>query len=367
MKKGYLLVANMLKEVMMQNFIDELIGQLSRLFKQNKGPVIVDENREVQNKRKKGKKNGGLILIILLIVLIAYFSFTSFYTVNETDQAVVTTFGKVSSIESAGLHFKFPSPIQRVAFVPVNITQKLQIGYVDNDSLDSEEQYSSLSNESKMITGDFNIVNIDFFIEWKISDPVKYLNNSDDPQKIIKMIGQSSARSTVGSKNVDGVLTSEKSVIQAEIKDKMIQKTDIYDIGVQIIDVKIQDAEPPTNEVRSAFKAVETAKQEKETAINKALTYKNSTIPNAQSEADKLIRDAESYKESRINEAKGSVARFEQMYTEYAKNREITKTRMYLELIESVFPGVKVYIETSDDGDISKLLPIETFSQIKEQ
>ena len=127
------------------------------------------------------------------------------------------------------------------------------------------------------------------------------------------------------------------------------------------MDVKIQDSEPPTQEVIAAFKEVETAKQEKETRINEALAYKNKTLPDAESKADKLIREGESYKESKINEAKGAVARFNAMYTEYAKNKDITRTRMYLETIEEILPNVKVYIDSSEGG-VQKLLPIESFT-----
>ncbi|OJU10740.1 MAG: HflK protein [Clostridiales bacterium 43-6] len=293
-----------------------------------------------------------VVLLLPLLIAALYGIMSCQYTVEETEQAVVTTLGKVTSVESAGLHFKLPSPIQNVTKVAVNKTQKLQMGY-SNDS--------TVAEEAKMITGDFNIVNIDFFIEWKISDPVKFIYNSDEPAKILKMIAQSSARSIIGSKNVDGVLTTEKSIIQSEIKEKIINKLNNYDLGVQILDVKIQDSEPPTSDVVRAFKEVETAKQEKETRINEALAYKNKTIPAAESEADKLIREAESFKESKINEARGEVARFNSMYTEYAKNKDITRTRMYLETIEEILPGVTVYIDSSEGG-VQKLLPIKSFS-----
>ncbi len=273
---------------------------------------------------------------------------------------MVTTLGKVTGVESAGLHFKLPYPIQGVTKVEVNKTQKLQIGYLSDNEYESYSA-TSIADEAKMITGDFNIVNIDFFIEWKISDPVKYLFNSDEPAKILKMISQSSARSVIGSKDVDGVLTTEKSIIQAEIKEKIVNKLENYDLGIQLLDVKIQDSQPPTEEVIQAFKEVETAKQEKETRINEALAYKNKTLPEAESKSDKLIREAESYRESKINEAKGDVARFNAMYEQYAKNKDITRTRMYLETMEEILPGVKVYVDSSEGG-VQKLLPLDSFN-----
>ncbi len=310
----------------------ELLNKLMDLMKK---PNVINFD---DLKEKVPKNNGKLkfLLYIPALIIIISVILSCQYTVEETEQAVVTTLGKVTSVETAGLHFKLPYPIQNIKKVEVNRTQKMQIGYSNSSDDKGNSKTSSVLDESKMITGDFNIVNIDFFIEWKISDPVKFLYNSDEPSQILKMIAQSSARSIIGSKDVDGVLTTEKSLIQAEIKEKMVNKLSGYDLGVQVLDVKIQDSEPPTSAVIAAFKNVETAKQEKETRINEALAYKNKTLPAAESEADKLIRDAESYRESRINAAKGDVAKFNAMYTEYAKNKTITKTRMYLETIEQI-------------------------------
>lgn len=340
--------------------IRDLIEKLTNIM--NKANDYRNQYANQETGPTPPKKRRSLKWILLLpVVFIAISTIMSCqYTVEESEQAVVTTLGKVSSVESAGLHFKLPYPIQNATKVAVNKTQKLQIGY--SSSNEAETKTSSVADEAKMITGDFNIVNIDFFIEWKISDPVKFLYNSDEPGQILKMIAQSSARSIIGSKNVDGVLTVEKSIIQAEIKEKIINKLQNYDLGVQILDVKIQDSEPPTADVIKAFKEVETAKQEKETRINEALAYKNKTLPAAESQSDKLVREAESFKESKINEATGEVARFNAMYTEYAKNKDITKTRMYLETIEDILPGITVYIDSSEGG-VQKLLPLKSFSE----
>jgi len=337
--------------------IKDLFYKLINLLK---SPKVFDNNDFGERTPRNFKGFKKLLLIPVIIIAISVIMSCE-YTVEETEQAVVTTLGKVTSVETAGLHFKLPYPIQVVRKVEVNRTQKLQIGYASASEDQSYSQTTSVTDESKMITGDFNIVNIDFFIEWKISDPVKYLYNSDSPSQILKMIAQSSTRSVIGSKNVDGVLTTEKSLIQSEIKEKIVNKLGNYDLGVQILDVKIQDSEPPTKEVIAAFKNVETAKQEKETRINEALAYKNKTLPAAESEADKLVRDAESYRESRINAAKGDVAKFNAMYTEYAKNKSITKTRMYLETIEEILPSVNVYID-STNGGVQKMLPLKSFS-----
>lgn len=346
--------------MIIKNLIKDLIYNLMNKAKNS-------NNFENQNFSEKPPiKVGKLKLLLLIPVIFLAISavLSCQYTVEETEQAVVTTLGKVTSVETAGLHFKLPYPIQNVNKVEVNRTQKLQIGYASSSENKGYSDTTSVADEAKMITGDFNIVNIDFFIEWKISDPVKFLYNSDEPSQTLKMIAQSSARSIIGSKEVDGVLTTEKSIIQAEIKEKIVNKLGNYDLGVQVLDVKIQDSQPPTSEVIAAFKDVETAKQEKETRINEALAYKNKTLPAAESQADKLIREAESYKESRINAAKGDVAKFNAMYTEYAKNKNITRTRMYLETIEQILPGVTVYIDSSN-GEIQKMLPLDSFMTIE--
>lgn len=293
-------------------------------------------------------------IVIILICLIAVSN--SAYTVNDQQQAVVLTFGKVTNVVGAGMHFKLPDPIQSVIKVPVQQTQKLELGYRSQGS----GKYVSVDEESKMITGDFNIINIDFFIEWKISDPQKYIFSSVDPEGILRNTSLSAARSVVGSATIDEVLTSGKVAIQSEIKEKIMASLDFYDIGIQVINVKVQDSEPPTDAVKQAFQNVENAKQSKETAINEANKYKNAELPKAQAEADKIIKGAESQREMKINEAKGQVAKFLKMYDEYKNNKDITKKRLYLEAMEQILPGITVYIE-NDSGEIQKILPMKSF------
>lgn len=295
-----------------------------------------------------------LFWIVPLLVIVLVIIFTSFFTVGENERAVVTTFGKVSSVRSAGLQFKFPFPIQDMVKVDMT-TRKMTLGY------ESSEEGSEVSVEdAKMITGDYNVVAVDFFMEWKVSDPEKYLFASSEPDGILKNVAYAAARDVMGAKGVDDILTTGKVEIQAQMKDLITERLDEYDIGIQLLDVKLQDAEPPTEEVNAAFKDVETAKQEKETAINVAKAYENSVIPEANAEADKILKDAEAYKEQRINEANGAAARFTAMYNEYILNPDITKKRMYLEMIEAVLPDVEVYIDTSAEGTL-KILPLSEF------
>ena len=210
-----------------------------------------------------------------------------------------------------------------------------------------------------MITGDYNIVNVDFFVEYKISDPVQYLYSSNDPENILRNLVQSQVRNVVGSSTVDSVLTDGKENIQMQVRTLVTDILSQYDIGLSLVDVKIQDAEPPTQEVIEAFKNVETAKQQAETVINDAKAYKNAQLPQAQAKADKLIQNAQYLKEKRINEATEQVAMFNAMYQEYALNPQVTKSRMYYEAISQIMPGVKLYINTSSGSDVQMLLPLE--------
>ena len=302
------------------------------------------------------KKIRNIIIAVVALVLVVAIGSSCWYTVDDKQQAVVTTFGKVTDITDAGLHFKLPLGIQKVQKVDVNVYQKIELGY----SSDSNGDYAVKTNESTMITGDYNIVNVDFFVEYKISDPVQYLYSSNNPEMILRNLIQSQVRNVVGSSSVDSVLTDGKENIQMQVKELVTKILEEYHIGLTLVDVKIQDSEPPTKEVIEAFKAVETAKQQAETVVNDAKAYKNAELPNAEAQADKLIQNAEYLKQKRINEALEQVAMFKAMYEEFARNPEITRTRMYYEAISEILPGVKVYINTGNSEDVQMLLPLES-------
>ena len=300
------------------------------------------------------KKIKRTALLTILFAVIVVFGLTCYYTVDDKQQAVVTTFGKVTDITDAGVHLKLPFGIQQVEKVDVNVYQKITLGYNPVGS-----GYTVDDRESAMITGDYNIVNVDFFVEYKISDPVQYLYSSNDPESILRNLVQSQVRNVVGSSTVDSVLTDGKENIQMQVRNLVTDILNQYDIGLSLVDVKIQDAEPPTQEVIEAFKNVETAKQQAETVINDAKAYKNAQLPQAQAKADKLIQNAQYLKEKRINEATEQVAMFNAMYQEYALNPQVTKSRMYYEAISQIMPGVKLYINTSGSSDVQMLLPLE--------
>ena len=299
------------------------------------------------------KYNGGKAAgIVIAVVIILIFSLNSAYEIKEQEQAVLITLGRAQAVTEPGLHFKIPF-IQQVRKVNTTI-QGFTIGY------DAQTNQSN-SDESLMITSDFNFIDVDFYVEYRYSDPVKKLYASEDPLEILRNISQSCIRTVIGSYPVDDVLTTGKNEIQAAIKEMILKRLEEHDIGIQLVNITIQDSEPPTVEVMEAFKAVETAKQGKETALNNANKYRNEQLPLAQAEADRIIKGAEAQKTERINEGLAQVARFNAMYEEYIKNPSITKQRMFYETMESVLPDLKVIIE-SPSGNTQTIYPLESFT-----
>ncbi len=347
---------------------------------------------------KPGKHFKRALAGVAGVVVIGILATDATYQIQEQEQAVLTTFGVPKAVTETGLHFKIPF-IQKVEKVNTTI-QGFPIGY-------DMQSNATVEQEGLMITSDYNFIDVDFFVEYRIADPVKYLYSAREPENILKNISQSCIRTVIASYNVDDVLTTGKSEIQGKIKEmilKSLEEQDIgiqlvnitiirtviasynvddvlttgkseiqgkikemilksleeQDIGIQLVNITIQDSEPPTQDVMKAFKAVETAKQGKETAVNNANKYRNEKLPEAEAQADQIIQDAEAQKQVRINEAEAEVARFNAMYEEYSKNPEVTMQRMFYEAMEDVLPDMKIIIDSGDG--VQKLLPIEPFS-----
>ncbi|MBR5361686.1 MAG: FtsH protease activity modulator HflK [Lachnospiraceae bacterium] len=304
------------------------------------------------------KKAGRIIALTVAVVAALIVLSGSFYTIREEEQAVVCTLGVPKAVTQSGLHFKIPV-IQTVQKVNTTI-QGFAIGY----SSDSDLNYNGAegADNSMMITSDYNFIHVDFYAEYRVTDPVKALYASEDPRLILANIAQNCIRTTIGSYGVDAVLTTGKNEIQSNIKNMILEKLDAIDIGIQLVNITIQDAEPPTNEVITAFKSVETAKQGKETALNNANKYRNEQIPSAEAEADKIVQDAEADKQARINEAEGQVARFNSMYEEYVKYPQVTKQRMFYETMEELLPSMKIVIQGSDGSTVQQIMPLDKFN-----
>ena len=304
--------------------------------------------------RLKFNLPGKSAIIVLVIVLLVLAVMDSYYTLKEDQYAVITTFGKPTMVSTSGLKFKLPF-IQDVTKVSKTI-QGFPLGYRIGSS-------QSVDEESLMITYDYNFVNVDFYVEYRVTDPIKFLYSSQDPVGILKMLCQSYIRDTIGLYNVDTVITTGKSEIQAAIKEKVMQRLEDEDIGLQLTNIRIQDAEPPTYEVQRAFTAVETAKQSADTTVNNAKKYANEVIPAAAADADQIIKSAEAYKASKINEASGQASRFAELFEEYQKYPLITKQRLFYEAMESILPGMKLYILDNDTG-VQTALPLEQFATV---
>ena len=257
------------------------------------------------------------------------------YTTNEQQTAFTITFGATSTVEQPGIHFKLPY-ITKVHKYPAT-TQGMAIGY-------NPENNESEVEDSLMITSDFNFVNVDFYIEYRISDPVAYEFGSTDPEGILRNISQASIRNTIGLCDVDSVLTTGKSEIEAKVKADIIAELEQHSIGLSIVNVSIQDTEPPTSEVSAAFNAVETAKQKADEEVNNALKIENEQLPAAEAEVDAIIRAAEATKAERINQAKQEVAEFIALYNEYLSNPEIVKKQLYYDAIEEILPNMEIVI-----------------------
>ena len=302
----------------------------------------------------KGAKAAKIVIVLVVLAVLAG---NSYYSIQEEEQAVVCTFGSPKAVTTPGLHFKVPF-IQTVTKVNTTI-QGFNIGYRDELQGEDYDENDEIE-DALMITSDYNFIYVDFYAEYRVTDPVKALYASENPALILKNIAQNCIRTTIGSYSVDSVLTTGKNEIQSNIKQMILDKLEAYDIGIQLVNITIQDATPPTAEVENAFKEVETAKQGKETALNNANKYRNEQIPNAEAESDKILQDAEAKKQERINEANGQAARFNSMYQEYAKYPEVTKKRMFYEAIEDVLPDIKVVIE-GEGGQTTTMLPLDSF------
>lgn len=287
----------------------------------------------------------------ILIVVVALFLLCGVYTLDEEHQMIITTFGEPVLVSDPGLHFRIPI-IQKRTKVETTV-RGIPIGF----TLDTDE---SVYNDSMMISSDYNFVNVDFFLEYVVSDPIKAVYNSNNFEGILEATASNSIRTVIASYPVDAVLTTGKSEIQANILALLMEQIDNLDIGISVRSISMQDSEPPNSNVDAAFKAVETAKQNRTTKINEANKYRNEHLPLAKSDVDKLLQGAEAWKNERIKEAEGQVAKFNSMYEEYKKFPEITKRRMFYEAMEDVLPNLKVIIMGENGAET--VLPIDSFT-----
>lgn len=318
---------------------------------------VRDEDVIDINPKKRLNFNTKFIWLGLAIAVVALIVFTSFYTVDQTEFAVLTTFGKPSdSILESGLKFKLPYPIQKVQKLSKE-TFSLTLGYREKG-----DQLQIMEAESKMITGDENIVLADLEVQWKIVDPISFIYNTSDPETILYNATSSSLRTVIGSSTVDDALTDGRTKIINDIRENLVELASHYNLGISIINVNLQDVDLPTKEVDAAFKSVTDAREERITKINEANKYRNEKINQMEGEQAAILSKAEGEKISIVEKAKGDVAKFNALYSEYKNNPNITRQRLTIQTIESTFKGAKLII-VDDSGNTVRYLPIENVLQ----
>lgn len=306
--------------------------------------ITVDHWDSYDAERTRGilKKVRLWLRIWIIISTVLLTAFNSFYTVSEQEQALVLTLGRYTDTVGSGLHTKIPF-IQWYHKVNV-MTNGRTFGYISD-----ENGEITVPGQALMITKDVNFVMTYLYIEWQVTDPYQFTYAAVDPIGIMEFTLQAETKRIVGTYDVDDALTSSKSEIQAKIREAVKQKIDEYEIGISIQNLSIQDIEPPVSSVINAFMDVENARQAKDTELNKAKAYSNQIIPDARAKADEIVKSAEAKKEARIQEANGQIARFNELYSEYAKNPDITRTRLYFETMEYVLPRMTVFFENGDN------------------
>ncbi len=289
-------------------------------------------------------------LIVLLILILG-----GFFQVQPEEVGIITRFGKYTRTLDPGLNFKMPL-FEKVLKVPVERQQKLEFGF-RTTSINIRSTYTKegLADESLMLTGDLNLADVEWVVQYRIDNPYNYLFKVRNPVTTLRDISEATMRQVVGDRTVNEVLTVGRTEIAATLEVQMQELCREYELGVSIDQVVLQDINPP-EPVKDAFNAVNQAQQEKETLINQAKSDYNKIIPKARGQAKETIQKAEGYATERVNNAKGEASRFTALYKEYIKAPEVTKRRIYLETMATVLPNLGSKIITDDKG--SNVLPL---------
>ena len=291
-------------------------------------------------------------LMPVVLAALAIWLLTGTYMVGPDEVGVVRTFGEHTRVAQSGLNWHFPVPIETVNTPKVTEVKRVEIGFRTLRN----GQYRTVEKESLMLTGDENIVDAEMIVQYKIKDPVAYLFNIVEPELTVREAAEASLRTVVGRNKIDETLTTGKFTIQEETKFQLQSILDLYESGIHVVAVQLQDVSPP-KEVIGAFKDVASAKEDKNRMVNQAEGYRNDLIPKARGEAEAMIRAAEGFRESRIKRAEGDAEKFTTILQEYRKAKSITEKRLYLETMEKVLPGIeKIIIPDKDSGNILNLL-----------
>jgi membrane protease subunit HflK len=291
------------------------------------------------------------IAIIVGLAFLAWAAFSSFYTVQPEERAVVKRFGRVLGITDPGLHFKLPFGLDRVQLVATERVLKQEFGFRTEDSSPSERTRFAdrdFPSESLMLTGDLNIIQVEWVVQYRIGDPIRYLYGMREPTRTLRDLSESVMRRVVGNRIGSDVLTIGRVEIANTARDEIQAAMDKYDNGIRIITVEMQDVVPPPR-VQPAFNEVNEARQELERMINEATMQANQAIPRAQGTANRTISEAEGYATERINRSLGETARFTAVLFEYRNVPEVTRSRLYLETLTETLPRIGSILVVQDD------------------
>ena len=312
--------------------------------------------------RPTPRLNPNTVIAILVFIAIFIMLLTSVFIVDQTEQSVVLRFGKFNRLAEPGLHFKMPFGIERKFNVPTQVVLKEEFGF-RTERAGITSIYSALDypGESVMLTGDLNIVDVEWIIQYRIVEPFKWLFKVEDQTKTIRDISQSVINLLVGDRAIFDVIGAERENIQMEGQRMMNELFDKYDLGIRVTTVKLQNIVPPKGDVQSAFEDVNKAIQDRSRLINEGKQAYNEAIPKAKGEAERVIQEAEGYAIERINEAEGDVARFVKVLEEFNRNPQVTRTRLYFEMFEDVFQeGEKTDLL---DRNLKNFIPFKSLSE----
>jgi modulator of FtsH protease HflK len=341
--------------------------------KNNKQPSSnnPDDIEDLAKKFQDGLKNmfGGSSktpdvkkpITLFIIGAIAVWALSGFYRVGADEQGVVLRFGKYTNMTQPGLNYHLPFPIESVMTPKVSKVNRIDVGFRSSNE-GSRGVIGDIKEESAMLTGDENIVDINYSVFWVIGDASKYLFNIQDPIGTIKSVAETAMREVIARKKIQTILTQGRAEIEIEVQKIMQQILDSYNSGVNITQIQAQKSDPPA-QVIDSFRDVQAAKADKERAQNEAEAYANDVIPRARGEAAKIVQEAEGYKKEVVAQAEGEASRFIAIYNEYAKAKNVTQERMYLETMEKVLSGVNKIIIDKQSG--SGVVPYLSLPELK--
>mgnify|MGYP001223509694 CR=1 FL=1 len=332
--------------------------------KENKGGDDLDKALENFKKKlssffSKGPKGFFIASLVLLFLWLA----SGFYTISPEEQGVVLRFGKYTSISSPGLNYHIPSPIERVIKVPVTVTRSVEVGFRGQGT----NGIRNVDEESLMLTGDENIVDINFVVQWFISDAAKYVFNIRNPEKNVKDSAESVMREVIGKTNIDFALAEGRDQVRQEAQESLQKILDNNESGITVSSLLLQKSDPPPA-VIDDFKDVQRARADQERLINEAQAYANRIVPEAKGEASKVRESAEAYKQEVIAIADGASQRFISVYNEYKVAKEVTRRRIYLETMEKVMQNMdKVIIDNKNGSGVLPYLPLPELKKKSEK